>query len=191
MLRWSTIACLVVGLSLVAAARAADAPETPPVLRYEMKSLDGKPVKLADYAGKVIVVVNVASNCGYTDQYEGLQAMYAKYKDKGLVVLGVPCNQFGGQEPGSAVEIAKFCTDNYHVTFPMLAKVEVNGAGQCPLYKHLTSKDTNAASPGPIKWNFEKFVIGRNGAIVARYASGVAPDDEKFVSTVEAELAKK
>lgn len=192
MSRWSIALALVLGLGLVSFVSAADAAkEVPAVLQFEMQSLAGKPLKLAEYAGKVILVVNVASECGYTGQYEGLQALYAKYKDQGLVVLGVPCNQFGGQEPGSAAEIAKFCTDKYHVTFPMTAKVEVNGQGQCALYRHLTSKESNPVSPGPIKWNFEKFLIGRDGSIVARYGSGAAPDSPKLVAAVEAELAKK
>ena len=126
------------------------------VLDFTLPSIDGKPAPLADYRGKVALIVNVASRCGYTPQYELLQALYAKYAKDGMVIVGVPCNQFGNQEPGTNKEIAEFCDKNYGVTFPMLAKVEVNGNNACPLYKHLTGKDTNPKFAGPITWNFEK-----------------------------------
>ena len=156
-------------------------------LAGEMKSIDGKPVDLASYKGKVVLVVNVASRCGYTGQYAGMQKLYDAYKDKGFVILGFPANEFGGQEPGSDPEIAQFCSSKYGVTFDMFSKVVVKGPGKAPLYKALTE---GATPPGEVGWNFEKFLIGRDGRIVGRYKSGVAPDDGKLTGTIEAELAK-
>ncbi|MCE9631350.1 MAG: glutathione peroxidase [Planctomycetia bacterium] len=152
-----------------------------------MKTIDGKAVDLASYKGKVVVIVNVASRCGYTGQYAGLQKLYDSYKDKGLVVLGFPANEFGAQEPGSDAEIAQFCSSKYGVTFPMFSKIVVKGAGIAPLYKTLTESATPA---GDVKWNFEKFLIGKDGTIIGRYKSGVGPDDAAFVAAVEAALAK-
>jgi glutathione peroxidase len=158
------------------------------VLDHDMKTLAGEPVNPAEkYAGRVVLVVNVASKCGLTPQYKGLEALYKKYAEQGLVVLGVPCNQFAGQEPGSADEIATFCEKNYGVTFDLLEKVEVNGAGQHPLYADLTSK---ADPPGPITWNFEKFLVAKDGSIAARANPRIAPDDQTLVAAIEAELAK-
>jgi glutathione peroxidase len=169
---------------LITAASDKDVPET---LNFTMKSIDGKDVKLADYQGKVILVVNVASRCGYTPQYKGLEALYEKYKDQGLVVLGFPCNQFGGQEPGNESQIQEFCSSKYQVTFPMFAKIDVNGEGASPFYKTLKSK---APTSEDIKWNFEKFLIAKDGKVVGRYKSKVAPDAKELVSTLEAELKK-
>ena len=160
-----------------------------PALDFTMDSLDGESVDLKDeYAGKVVLFVNVASRCGFTPHYEGLQALYEEHKDDGLVVIGVPCNQFGGQEPGSAAEIAEFCQSKYGVTFPMMAKVDVKGPDAAPLYEYLTS---NADPSGDVKWNFEKFVVGRDGTIAARFPSSTAPSDPLLVGTLERELAKK
>ncbi len=131
--------------------------KVPAVLNFKMKNLAGKEIDLAAHQGKVVLIVNVASACGYTPQYEGLQALHQKYAKDGLVVVGVPCNDFGKQEPGTSDEIAEFCKKNYGVTFEMLGKVTVKGDGAAPLYKHLTSKDTNSRFAGPIKWNFTKF----------------------------------
>ena len=132
--------------------------KVPPALNFKMKGIDGKEVDLSQYQGKVVLIVNVASQCGYTPQYKGLEALYEKYKDQGLVVLGVPANDFGGQEPGTDQEIAKFCTDKYGVTFPMLAKVStIVGDDKVPPYKHLTSKETDPRFAGEVKWNFTKF----------------------------------
>jgi glutathione peroxidase len=161
------------------------------VLNFTMKSMDGKDVDLAQYQGRVILVVNVASKCGFTPQYKELQALHEKYGSQGLVVLGFPCNQFKAQEPGSAEQIKQFCTVNYGVTFPLFAKIEVNGDGACPLYKHLTSLSTKPKGPGAISWNFEKFVIGRTGKVVARFPSKTKPDDPEVIKVIEAELAKK
>src|SRR5690242_17368304 len=180
-----TVVGLALGLLIVAPAllQAEDkdkgGKKVAPALNFKMKSLDGKEVDLAQYQGKVVLIVNVASKCGYTPQYKGLEALYEKYKDRGLVVLGVPANDFGGQEPGSDKEIAKFCTDKYGVTFPMLAKVStIVGDDKVPLYKQLTSKETDPKFAGEIKWNFTKFLIGRNGEIVNRFESKVKPESD-------------
>jgi glutathione peroxidase len=162
-----------------------------PVLNFKMTGLDGKAVDLTQFQGKVVLFVNVASECGYTPQYQGLQALYKKYAKDGLVIVGVPSNDFGQQEPGSNQEIAEFCKKNYGVEFPMLAKVVVKGDGQAPLYKFLTSKETNPKLAGPVRWNFEKFLIGRDGAVVARFASDVEPESEDFERALRNELAKK
>jgi glutathione peroxidase len=160
-------------------------------LDFTMKSLGGKEVDLGEYQGKVVMVVNVASKCGLTPQYEQLQQLHEKYSDKGLAVLGFPCNQFGAQEPGTADEIREFCRVNYGVTFDMFSKIEVNGDGACDLYKYLTSLDTKPKGAGKISWNFEKFIIGRNGEVVARFAPRAKPDDSEVLQVIEGELAKK
>jgi glutathione peroxidase len=158
------------------------------MLQGKMRSLAGEEVDLSQYQGKVVLIVNVASECGYTPQYKGLQALYSKYGPSGLMVLGFPCNQFGHQEPGSSQQIAQFCQKNYGVTFDMFEKVEVNGRNQCDLYKHLTSPDANAKYPGPIQWNFEKFLIARDGTVVARFGSSVAPESKLLVEAIEREI---
>ena len=168
-----------------------DEAKAPPALAFEMDTLEGKKVDLKSYNGKVVLIVNVASECGLTPQYEGLQALYEKYKDKGLVILGFPCNQFGSQEPGSAAEIKSFCTKNYGVTFDMFAKVDVNGDKAAPLFKHLTALETKPKGAGKVSWNFEKFVIGRDGNVVGRFAPTIAPDSEELVKTIEELLSKK
>jgi glutathione peroxidase len=153
-----------------------------------MTSIDGKQVDLASFDGKVVLVVNVASRCGATPQYAGLQKLYDTYRDRGLVILGFPANDFGAQEPGSDAQIAEFCTAKYGVTFPMFAKITVKGSGMPPLYKTLTE---SADPPGAIGWNFEKFLIGRDGAIVGRFKTPVRPDDPALVAAIEAALAAK
>ena len=163
----------------------------PAVLNFKMKSLDGKDTDLSQYQGKVVLIVNVASFCGNTPQYKGLEALYEKYRDKGLVVLGVPANQFGGQEPKSDAEIAEFCDATYHVKFPMLSKVVVKGDGICPLYQYLTSKETDPKFAGDIEWNFAKFLVGRDGEVVARFKPKVQPESKEVVEAIQAELAKK
>ena len=152
-----------------------------------VKKIDGKEVDLASYKGKVVLIVNVASRCGYTGQYAGLQKLYDTYKDKGLVVLGFPANEFGAQEPGTDKEIATFCSSKYGVTFDMFSKLVVKGPNKAPLYQALTE---GATPPGEVSWNFEKFLIGRDGKIVGRYKSAVAPDDGKLTGAIEAELGK-
>jgi glutathione peroxidase len=161
-----------------------------PALKFKMKSLAGKPIDLAKYQGKVVLFVNVASECGLTPQYRSLQALHESLGPKGLVVIGVPCNQFGGQEPGTASEIQSFCQKNYGVTFPMLEKVDVNGDKACALYKHLTSLETKPKGAGKVGWNFEKFLLGRDGQVAARFNPTTEPDSEELLKAVKAELAK-
>ena len=156
-------------------------------LAGEMKSIDGKPVDLAAYKGKVVLVVNVASQCGYTRQYAGLQKLYDAYKDKGFVILGFPANDFGAQEPGTDAQIAEFCSTKFGVTFPMFSKITVKGSGKAPLYEALT---TSAEPAGEVSWNFEKFLIGKDGSVVGRFKSGVAPDAAELTKAIEAALAK-
>ncbi|HOK78180.1 MAG TPA: glutathione peroxidase [Verrucomicrobiota bacterium] len=155
-----------------------------------LKDIDGKQASLGDHRGKVVLVVNVASQCGYTRQYKPLEALYRKYKDQGLVVVGIPSNDFGGQEPGSHEEIKRFCSSKFDVTFPIMAKVGVRpGPDQHPLYAALTAKD--APFPGEVKWNFTKFLINRNGKVVARFEPGDEPDSPKVIKAVESALAAK
>jgi glutathione peroxidase len=154
-----------------------------------LKDIDGKDASLKPYAGKVLLVVNVASHCGFTPQYAGLEAVYKKYQDQGLVVCGFPCNQFGAQEPGTDAEIKQFCTGKYDVTFPMFDKLEVNGDNRHPLYVALAGADS--PFPGNIKWNFTKFLIGRDGKILARFDSKVKPDSEEVTKAIEAAFAAK
>lgn len=158
---------------------------------FTMTDIDGKDVKLKAYKGKVALLVNVASKCGYTPQYEGLQRIYDKYKDQGFVVLGFPANNFGGQEPGSNEEIKEFCTLKYKTTFPMFAKISVKGEDQHPLYKYLTGADTNPNFAGDIKWNFGKFLVDQKGRVIARFDSKDAPESEKVTKAIEDALAKK
>jgi len=162
----------------------------PPVLNFTMKSLAGKDVNLAQYLGKVVLIVNTASKCGNTPQYTPLEALNEKYGAQGLVVLGFPCNQFKSQEPGTDEEISAFCTIKYGVKFDMFSKIDVNGPTQCPLYKFLTSPETDKPFAGPITWNFEKFLIARDGTVVARFKPKTKPDSSEVVSAIEAELAK-
>lgn len=154
-----------------------------------LKDIDGKATTLKPYQGKVLLVVNVASKCGFTPQYAGLEALYKKYAGQGVVVCGFPCNQFGGQEPGSPAEIKQFCTDKYDVTFPMFDKIEVNGAQRHPLYVMLAGP--GSPFPGDIRWNFTKFLIGRDGKILARFDSKVKPDSAELTKALEAALAAK
>jgi glutathione peroxidase len=144
-------------------------------LDFEMKTIDGKEFKFADLKGKVVLLVNVASKCGNTPQYAGLEKLYEKYGKDGLVVVGIPANNFGGQEPGSNEDIAKFCEATYKVKFPMMAKVSVKGADITPLYAFLTSKETNPAHAGPVTWNFEKFLLGRDGSVIGRFSPRESP----------------
>ena len=170
-------------------------PSTPPaeksVYEFTMRDIDGKDVKLDAFKGKVTLVVNVASKCGYTPQYEGLEALYEKYKDKGFVILGFPANNFLGQEPGTEKEIKEFCTSKYHVTFPMFAKISVKGQDQHPLYTFLTNKTSDPEFSGDISWNFNKFLIDRNGKIVARFSSDDTPEGSAVTSAVEKYIAAK
>lgn len=172
-----TLVCLSGGMALAA--------ET--VHEFKMKSIDGEEVDLSEYKGKVLLIVNVASECGLTPQYEQLQALHEKYKDKGLVVIGFPCNQFGGQEPKGEKDIKAFCSANYKVTFPMMSKIEVNGDGQSPLYEYLKS---HSEKTDKISWNFEKFVVGKDGKVAARFSPRTAPDADEVVSVIDGQLKK-
>jgi len=154
-----------------------------------LKDIDGKETTLAPYSGKVLLIVNVASACGFTKQYTGLEAVFEKYQPQGLVVLGFPCNQFGHQESGTNEQIKTFCSSKFHVTFPMFDKIEVNGENQHPLYVLLTGKDS--PFPGKISWNFNKFLIGRDGKILHRFDSKVTPESPELIAAVEAALAAK
>jgi glutathione peroxidase len=157
---------------------------------FTMNSIDGKPTPLADYKGKVVLIVNVASRCGFTPQYSALESVYEKYKDQGFVILGFPANNFGGQEPGTNAEIKTFCQTKYSVTFPIYAKVSVKGDDQTPLYQYLTTT-ANPAFAGAIKWNFTKFLVSRDGKVVQRFESAVKPDAPEVTSAIEAQLKQK
>ena len=165
------------------AVRAAD------IYNIPVKDIDGTATNLSAYKGKVLLIVNVASKCGFTPQYTALEATYKKYSDQGFVILGFPCNQFGGQEPGSDEEIKQFCTSKYAVTFPMFDKIEVNGPNRHPLYVMLAGD--SSPFPGNIHWNFTKFVIGKDGKILNRFDSKVKPDSPEVTAAIEAALAAK
>jgi glutathione peroxidase len=160
----------------------------PTLSDFDARAIDGKDRSLADYAGQVALIVNVASKCGLTPQYTGLQKLYETYAPRGLTVLGFPCNQFAGQEPGTEAQVQEFCSLNYGVTFPLFAKIDVNGAGRHPLYAWLTAQDSAPEGAGDVKWNFGKFLVGRDGAVLARFAPPTAPDDPALVAAVEKAL---
>jgi glutathione peroxidase len=157
------------------------------IYTFTLNSIDGQPAPLANYKGKVVLVVNVASQCGFTPQYSALEATYEKYKNQGFVILGFPANNFGAQEPGTNEEIKTFCTRKYSVTFPMYAKISVKGDDQAPLYAYLT-KDTGSGIRGEIKWNFTKFLIDRNGNVVQRFEPEVTPDSKQMIAAIEKQL---
>ncbi len=157
---------------------------------FTMPALNGTPTPLAGFKGKVVLVVNVASQCGYTPQYEGLQALYAKYKDQGLVLAGFPANNFGGQEPGTNEEIGAFCRSKFGVTFPMFSKISVKGSDKAPLYQYLTDKTANPKTGGEIQWNFTKFLVDRSGKVIQRFEPAVEPQSRELVSAVESTLKK-
>ena len=156
-----------------------------------MKTLEGKDVDLSEYKGKVVLIVNTASKCGLTPQYKQLQELHSKYEAKGLKILGFPCNQFGGQEPGTAKQISEFCTKNYGVEFEMFSKVDVNGDKQAGLYKYLNNLDLKPAGKGKIKWNFEKFILDRNGNPIARFGPRVKPDSEEVLKVINDALGSE
>jgi len=158
------------------------------VYEFKMDAIDGKPTDLGTYKGKVTLVVNVASKCGYTPQYEGLEALHRNYAGKGLTVLGFPANNFGGQEPGSNQEIAQFCKRSYDVSFPLFAKISVKGSDQAPLYQYLTSANANPKTAGDVRWNFTKFLVGKDGKVLARFESSVKPDSPELIQAIEAAL---
>ena len=160
----------------------------PDFYNFAVKTIDGAEQQLADYKGKALLIVNVASECGLTPQYEGLQKLHAELAPKGFAVLGFPCNQFGGQEPGSNADVKKFCTTSYGVTFPLFSKIEVNGQGRAPLYSWLTSQSTRPDGPGDIKWNFAKFVVDRAGAVVARFDPSTTPTAPEVRAAIQKAL---
>jgi glutathione peroxidase len=159
------------------------------VYNFTLNTIDGQAAPLAAYKGKVVLLVNVASRCGYTPQYTALESIYEKYKGQGFVIVGIPANNFGGQEPGTNAEIKTFCASKYNVTFPMMAKVSVKGDDTTPLYQFLTDKAANPQTGGEIKWNFTKFLIGPDGHILARFESAVTPDSPQVTSAIEKALA--
>ncbi len=189
MLKLSLAALAVFALAGVVSAADNDKSD----IDFTVKTIKGKEVDLAkQYGGKVLLVVNVASKCGLTPQYEELESLHEKYGEKGLAVLGFPCNQFGKQEPGTEAEIEEFCKATYNVKFDLFKKIEVNGEEADPLYKHLKSVDAKpVGDKGEISWNFEKFLIGRDGKVVARFGPRTSPDDAEVVKAIETELAKK
>ncbi|WP_435021112.1 glutathione peroxidase [Tundrisphaera sp. TA3] len=179
---------LACGLVAMADGPAQGKPASP--LNITVNDIDGKPVNLAEaHKGKVVLIVNTASKCGLTPQYEGLEAAYEKYKDKGFEVLAFPANEFGAQEPGTNAEIKSFCTGKYNVTFPIYSKIKVKGEGIHPLYQTLTSKETNPKFAGDIKWNFTKFLVDRDGEVIARFEPKETPDSPKVTQAIEAALA--
>ena len=178
------LALMVLFVSGTMAANAAS------IYDFTMKSIDGQPVSLKSYKGKVVLLVNVASKCGFTPQYAGLEALYEKYKDKGFVIIGIPANNFGQQEPGTNEEIKTFCSRKYNVTFPMMSKVSVLGDDETPLYRSLTDKASDPKFGGDIKWNFTKFLFDRDGNLVARFEPPVTPDSSQVTAAVEAALGK-
>jgi glutathione peroxidase len=159
------------------------------VYDFTLNSIDGQPAPLAAYKGKVVLLVNVASRCGYTPQYAALESIYEKYKDRGFVIVGIPANNFGGQEPGTNQEIKTFCSSKYNVTFPMMAKVSVKGEDTTPLYQYLTDKAANPQTGGEIKWNFTKFLVGPDGRVIARFEPEVTPDAPQVASAIEKALS--
>ncbi|MDZ7772711.1 MAG: glutathione peroxidase [Balneolaceae bacterium] len=174
-------------LSFMAFATAGDRTSADSVYQFELDNIDGESTSLSTYEGKVLLIMNTASECGYTPQYEGLQAIYEKYNNRDFEVLGFPANNFGGQEPGSDEEIKQFCNVNYSVTFPMFSKISVKGDDQHPLFRFLTSAD-NPDFTGEINWNFEKFLIDRNGNLVHRFRSPVEPQSEELTGAIESAL---
>jgi glutathione peroxidase len=179
----SVVAFLFLGVMLAFAA-------SKTVYDFTLSSIDGQPTSMGTYKGKVLLVVNVASRCGFTPQYSALESVYEKYKDRGLVIVGVPANNFGAQEPGTNQEIKTFCTRKYNVQFPMMSKVSVKGSDTAPLYQYLTDTSVNPKTGGEIKWNFTKFLFDRNGNIVARFEPEVTPDSPQVIAAIEKTLAQ-
>jgi glutathione peroxidase len=171
----------VLGMSAMAAEKT--------VYEFTLNSIDGQPTPLSSFKGKVALLVNVASRCGYTPQYAALESVYEKYKDQGFMIVGIPANNFGGQEPGTNQEIKTFCSAKYHVSFPMMAKVSVRGSDITPLYQFLTDKSAHPETGGEIGWNFTKFLVGPDGKVIARFDSAVEPDSPQVTSAIEKALA--
>ena len=155
------------------------------ILNFTMKTTDGTNIPLSKYKGKVLLVVNVASECGYTPQYKGLEMVFRKYKERGFAILGFPANNFGEQEPGSDPEIKSFCQSNYGVTFDMFSKISVKGADQHPLYRFITSTETNPRFGGEVRWNFQKYLVDRSGVIIGKFSSSVTPESHELIRAIE------
>jgi glutathione peroxidase len=183
-----TVLAFLLLQSLPAAASTAGQEAAPSPLAFTMTDIDGAPQPLSAYKGKVVLIVNVASQCGLTPQYKALQSLYETYGPKGFVVLGFPANNFRGQEPGTDAEIKEFCSLNYHVTFPIFSKISVAGDDIHPLYAFLTGKTTNPEFSGPIAWNFTKFVLDRQGRVAARFEPKISPDSPEVIAVIEREL---
>lgn len=193
--RIAALLLLAFAVPALIVARSASADDEPSkkagsVLDFKVQDIDGKPVDLAKFKGDVLLVVNTASKCGYTPQYQGLEAIYEKYKRQGFSVLAFPANEFNKQEPGSDSEIKQFCTSKYNVTFPLFSKIVVKGEGIHPLYQYLTSKETDAKFAGDIKWNFAKFLVNRKGEVIARFEPGDEPESAKVTTAIESALAE-
>lgn len=163
----------------------------PSIYDYSLNSIDGKDTRLSTFKGKVVMLVNVASRCGYTPQYSGLESLYEKYRAKGFVIVGIPANNFMSQEPGANSEIQTFCRSKYNVQFPMMAKISVAGSDKAPLYRYLTSKEKNPKTGGEIQWNFTKFLVDREGKVVARFEPATEPSDPAVASAIDGALAKQ
>jgi glutathione peroxidase len=183
--------CLLLAGILLGSPAMIQAQEKKNIYQFEVVTIDGKKVELSKYKGKVLLIVNVASECGYTDQYKALQKLHEKYGKDGLVILAFPCNDFGAQEPGSDAKIKEFAKKSYGVEFELFSKVSILGEKGAPLFKHLTSKDANPKKPGDVKWNFEKFIIGRDGAILGRFVSETEPDAADVLDLLRKALAQK
>ncbi len=188
-LAMSAILLVSIPLGMVSAQTASKQPTS--VLDFTMKDIDGKDVPLAKFQGKVLLIVNTASQCGYTPQYKGLQEIYQKYKDQGFEILAFPANEFGAQEPGTDDQIKQFCSSNYKVSFPLFSKIVVTGKGIHPLYEFLTGEATDPKHAGPIPWNFAKFLVNRKGEVVSRFEPGVKPESPELSSAIEKALAEK
>lgn len=185
----ASVAALTYGLTM-ASTKTTKTGEATSIYDFTMKNIDGKQISLAAYRGHVVLIVNVASRCGFTPQYEGLEKLYQKYQSQGFVILGFPANNFMGQEPGTDEEIKTFCSTKYNVTFPMFSKISVKGGDINPLYKYLTDKSSNPDFGGDIKWNFNKFLVDKNGKIIGRFEPPVKPDSDTVVQAVEKALTE-
>jgi glutathione peroxidase len=178
---WLLMPCLMLCAALLAGDKT--------IYDFTLNNIDGQPAPLSAYKGKVVMLVNVASRCGFTPQYTALESVYEKYKDRGFVIVGIPANNFGAQEPGTNEEIKTFCSTKYNVKFPMMSKVSVKGDDKTPLYQYLTDKSANPTTGGDIQWNFTKFLIGADGQIVARFEPKTTPDSPEVTSAIETALA--
>ena len=179
---------LALAIGLAVAAFAQEGAPMPSLYDFTLKDIDGRDRSLAEFKGQVLLLVNVASKCGFTKQYAGLEKLYQAYKDRGFVVLGFPANNFMGQEPGTEAEIKSFCSLNYGVTFPMFSKISVKGKTIHPLYAYLTDEELHPGSGGAVGWNFNKFLVGRDGKVLAHYGSRTAPEDPELAAAIEAAL---